>query len=96
MTIVVVAALVLALVVGIVLAPGMSRQRHWRRQLATLAQKHGLDAGETQLLWSIAWRLAPHLPLLVFVQPSLLQRGAAELGADPRALGAIAARLYAP
>lgn len=96
MTYVLVAVVLSALVVGAALAPGLSRQRHWRRHVATLAQKHGLDAGETQLLWSIAWRLAPHLPLLVFVQPSLLQRGVAELGADPRALGAIATRLYAP
>lgn len=96
MTIVVVVAVLLALVVGAALAPGLHRQREWRRHVTTLARQHGLDAAATQLLWSLAWRLAPHLPVLVFVQPSLLQRGIAELGADARAVGAIATRLYAP
>lgn len=96
MTLAIVAVMALLLLgVGAAMAPSLGRQRHWRRHVTTLARKHGLDASETQLVWSIARRLAPKLPLLVFVQPSLLQRGT-ELGADPRALAAIASRLYAP
>lgn len=90
-------ALVLVVVVAVPMAwPHLHHWWTWRQRVTTLARRHGLDAEQTRLVWLAGRRLAPQLPLLVFLQPSLLVRAEKELQFEPAAIEALRARLYAP
>lgn len=90
-------ALVLVVVVAVPMAwPHVYQWWTWRQRVTTLARRHGLDAEQTRLVWLAGRRLAPQLPLLVFVQPSLLVRAEKELRFEPAVIEALRARLYAP
>ncbi|MFN7591244.1 MAG: hypothetical protein ACK501_00945 [Planctomycetota bacterium] len=90
-------ALVLVVVVAVPMAwPHLRQWWMWRQRVTTLARRHGLDAEQTRLVWLAGRRLAPQLPLLVFVQPSLLVRAEKELQFEPAAIEALRRHLYAP
>lgn len=94
MTFVWVLLLLLALVAAPFAWPRLRTFLGWRRHCLQLAKRHGLSTEHAALLWRLARRTAPTLPLRVFVQPSLLARAEAELGADPADVAAIQARLF--
>lgn len=66
----------------------------WRRHCRRLARRHGLSEAQASLLWRLARRTTPKLPLLVFVRPSLLARAEHELDASEAEVADLRARLF--
>lgn len=78
-------AVVAAFGLAAVLAwPRLQRHLHWRRHCLRLAAVHGLSPEQAQWLWRVARRVAPELPVVVFVRPSVLHDAMAsgDLSAD--------------
>ncbi|MBL8756776.1 MAG: hypothetical protein JNK15_25995 [Planctomycetes bacterium] len=69
---------------GVVAWPRVRRHLHWRRHCLRLAAAHGLSAEQSRWLWRMGRRIAPELPVVVFVRPSVLHDAMAsgELSAD--------------
>jgi hypothetical protein len=84
MTLVLLAVGLMFGVAAVLAWPGLRRHLHWRRHCLHLAGMHGLSTEQAQWLWRRARRVAPELPILVFVRPSLLHEAMAngELSAD--------------
>jgi hypothetical protein len=71
-----------------------SRLRPPRALLSSLAARHGLTRKQARLCWRLGCRLAPTLPLSMFLRPSLWEVALVTGRVDAATAASIRARLF--